>query len=200
MSCGVGHGHSSDLVLLWLWRRPAAVALIGPLAWEPPCTAGVALKRKKKKSLDIAYSLLVGAHCIHVLWGLKHLRVAQLPLQPQACQPNSPLIPGSHLPLGIAPWISAQKSKSYKWRHGSSLPGYPPKPPNLSRRPTPTNKTWSSFSSPGRRAVDLSRCCSRGKLVVFTHLRSHPTNNQDQDQWDLPPNWSHSSIFLSQAC
>uniref|UniRef100_A0A8C3X9L0 Desmoglein 4 n=1 Tax=Catagonus wagneri TaxID=51154 RepID=A0A8C3X9L0_9CETA len=23
--------------LLWLWCRPAAVALIGPLAWEPPC-------------------------------------------------------------------------------------------------------------------------------------------------------------------
>ena len=25
-----------DLVLLWLWCRPAAVALIQPLAWEPP--------------------------------------------------------------------------------------------------------------------------------------------------------------------
>ena len=25
-----------DLALLWLWWRPAAVALIGPLAWEPP--------------------------------------------------------------------------------------------------------------------------------------------------------------------
>ena len=35
-------------VVLWLWCRPAPVALIGPLAWEPPYTAGVALKRKKK--------------------------------------------------------------------------------------------------------------------------------------------------------
>ena len=38
-----------DLALLWLWCRPAAVALIRPLAWEPPYTAGVALKRQKLK-------------------------------------------------------------------------------------------------------------------------------------------------------
>ena len=30
MSCGVGHRYSSDLALLWLWCRPAAVAPIGP--------------------------------------------------------------------------------------------------------------------------------------------------------------------------
>ena len=37
-----------DLALLWLWCRPAAVALIQPLAWELPCAAGSALKEKKK--------------------------------------------------------------------------------------------------------------------------------------------------------
>ena len=26
--CGVGHRHDLDLALLWLWRRPAAIALI----------------------------------------------------------------------------------------------------------------------------------------------------------------------------
>ena len=31
--------------LLWLWRRPVAVAPIGPLAWEPPYAMGVALKK-----------------------------------------------------------------------------------------------------------------------------------------------------------
>ena len=36
-------------VLLWLWCRLAALAPIGPLAWEPPYTAGVALKRQKEK-------------------------------------------------------------------------------------------------------------------------------------------------------
>ena len=30
------HKRSSDLALLWLWYRPAATALIQPLAWEPP--------------------------------------------------------------------------------------------------------------------------------------------------------------------
>ena len=49
MSCGVGHRCGSDLVLLWLWHRPTAVALIRPLAWEPPYAAGVAQKWKKKK-------------------------------------------------------------------------------------------------------------------------------------------------------
>ena len=49
MSCVVGHRHGSDLVLLWLWRRPAAEALIRPLAWDPSYAAGAALKRLKKK-------------------------------------------------------------------------------------------------------------------------------------------------------
>ena len=49
MSCGVGHRCGSDLMLLWLWCTPAAVALIGPLAWEPPCATSAALKNKKKQ-------------------------------------------------------------------------------------------------------------------------------------------------------
>ena len=35
--------------LLWLWGRPAAVALIRPLTWGPPYAAGAALKKKKKR-------------------------------------------------------------------------------------------------------------------------------------------------------
>ena len=54
MSCGVGCRRGSDLVLLWLWHRLAAIAPIRPLAWEPPYASGAALKRttkkKKKKS------------------------------------------------------------------------------------------------------------------------------------------------------
>ena len=46
VGCGVGHGCSTDL---WLWCRPAAKAPSGPLVWEPPYAAGVALKRQKKK-------------------------------------------------------------------------------------------------------------------------------------------------------
>ena len=50
MSCGVYRRWGSDPVLLWLWRSPAATALIRPLAWEPPYTTGVALKNKKDKN------------------------------------------------------------------------------------------------------------------------------------------------------
>ena len=38
-----------DPVLLGLWCRPVDVALIQPLAWEPPYAAGVGLKRPKKQ-------------------------------------------------------------------------------------------------------------------------------------------------------
>ena len=61
--CGVGHRCGSDLGLLWLWRRPAAVAPIRPLAREPPYAAGWALRRKKKKkgpSCQLTPELLTG--------------------------------------------------------------------------------------------------------------------------------------------
>ena len=35
--------------MLWLWCRPAATALIRPLAWEPPYAAGAAVEKTKKK-------------------------------------------------------------------------------------------------------------------------------------------------------
>ena len=50
MTGGVGHRGGSDPVLLWLWCKPAAVASIGPLAWEPPYAA---LKKKKRKEKAI---------------------------------------------------------------------------------------------------------------------------------------------------
>ena len=49
VSCGVGQRRGSDPTLLWLWRRLAATAPIGPLAWEPPYAARAALKRPKEK-------------------------------------------------------------------------------------------------------------------------------------------------------
>ena len=47
MSCGTGRRHGLDLALLWLWCRPAAVALIQHLAQELPYATGRALKKKK---------------------------------------------------------------------------------------------------------------------------------------------------------
>ena len=49
MSYGVGGRRGSDLGFLWLWRRLAAVAPNGSLAWEPLYAEGAALKRQKKK-------------------------------------------------------------------------------------------------------------------------------------------------------
>ena len=52
MNCGVGRRCGSDLALLWLRCRAAAVAWIKPLAWEPPYAAGVALKRQRDKQTN----------------------------------------------------------------------------------------------------------------------------------------------------
>ena len=49
MSCGVACRHGSDLMLLWLSHRLAAIASIRLLAWKPPYATGAALQRKKGK-------------------------------------------------------------------------------------------------------------------------------------------------------
>ena len=56
VSYGVGHRHGSDPVLLWLWCRLAATALIGPLVWEPPYATGEALEKTKRQKKN-AYKL-----------------------------------------------------------------------------------------------------------------------------------------------
>ena len=48
MNCGVGRRRGSDPVLPWLGHKPAAVALIRPLAWEPPYAPGVAPEKAKR--------------------------------------------------------------------------------------------------------------------------------------------------------
>ena len=49
VSCGVGRRRGLDPVLLWLWRRPVAIALIRLLAWEPLCPGGSSPGKDKKK-------------------------------------------------------------------------------------------------------------------------------------------------------
>ena len=57
MSCGVGHRHSSDCMLLWLWCGLAAIVPIKSLAWESPYVAGAALKKKSFSSLSCMVTL-----------------------------------------------------------------------------------------------------------------------------------------------
>ena len=49
MRCGGGCRSDWDPELLWLWCRPAAEALIGPLAWELPYAVGAALNNKRER-------------------------------------------------------------------------------------------------------------------------------------------------------
>ena len=60
------------MVLLWLQHRPAAVAPIRPLSWEPPYAEGAVLKRQKdpppKKKWLFQADFTPGAS---VLWGEK---------------------------------------------------------------------------------------------------------------------------------
>ena len=50
MSGGVGCRCSSGPMLLWLWHRRVAIALIRPLAWEPPYAAGMALEKETEQN------------------------------------------------------------------------------------------------------------------------------------------------------
>ena len=59
MSCGVGHRRGSDPKLLWLCRRLVAIALIRPLAWEPPYAVGVA-QEKAKRQKNLVKKKLIG--------------------------------------------------------------------------------------------------------------------------------------------
>ena len=70
VSCGAGHRRGLDPVLLWLWCRPVATALIRPLAWEPPYAAGAALEKAKKKRKDKGeefYTVEVGRKCKKII-------------------------------------------------------------------------------------------------------------------------------------
>ena len=84
VSSGVSRRGGLDPVLLWFWRRPAAVAPIGPLAWEPPHAAGVALEKEKKKKWDLGTRSsdrsqpLIAMECGQSLAGCGHAVVKTL--------------------------------------------------------------------------------------------------------------------------
>ena len=71
MSCGIGHRRGMGPALLWLWCGPAAAALIGPLAWEPPHATGMALEKakrhKRKNTIVELYYLIVQLHSLIIL-------------------------------------------------------------------------------------------------------------------------------------
>ena len=81
MSCGVDCRCGSDVVLLWLWYRSAAVALIQPLAWELPYVAGMVLKKQNKTTLtrheDSPVHFKVFSHVQHLILEEKTITLLQ---------------------------------------------------------------------------------------------------------------------------
>ena len=65
MRCGVSHRRGLDPMLLWLWCRLVATALIQPLAWEPLYASGSAIKRPKEKKENVL------KYCVTQLSSLK---------------------------------------------------------------------------------------------------------------------------------
>ena len=55
MSCGIDHRCGSDPMLLWLWRRPVAIAPIQPLGWKLPYAVGMALKSKTATTMKFEH-------------------------------------------------------------------------------------------------------------------------------------------------
>ena len=55
MSCGVGCRQGLDPELLCLWWTLVAIALIRPLAWEPPRAAGAVLEGKKQNKTKLEF-------------------------------------------------------------------------------------------------------------------------------------------------
>ena len=76
-------------MLLWLWRRPLAIAPIQPLVWEPPYAVGAAqekAKRQKKKKKKKKKNILTAATELRVAGGffllLKRIFSEPLPTPP----------------------------------------------------------------------------------------------------------------------
>ena len=115
MSCG-GCRCGLDLMLLWLWHRPAAISPIRSLAWEPPYAVGVALKSKKQKLTKIRKKVAPSARkgspfssppSSGFLCDIKSsacvvLRGGRLPRAAEAVTVTS------NLPLAAEPWAHAR--------------------------------------------------------------------------------------------
>ena len=93
---------SKDLVLLWLWWRPAAAALIQTLPWELPYAVGVALKRKKEIIPGKRKTMTVGVGCKPRFWSALHPTPKQLGLWNFLSGTRTPVPPGPPIPPEVS--------------------------------------------------------------------------------------------------
>ena len=120
MSCGVGRRCSWGPMLLQLLCRPAAAALIRPLAWEFPYATSIALKRQKtknKKPLSGSWGPLLNR-----TWQLPMptgRRTGFRPKQQVLCKDLSP-----HPPFSLCSLVTALGSLAHGFKTSlASLPG-----------------------------------------------------------------------------
>ena len=180
MSCGVGCRCDSDLVLLWLWRRPAATAPIRPLSWEPPYATGTALKKKtkyKKREEEVKPHIFRKADSGD--WALvvpfrSHSPVKEHRAQQQAKDTGSP---PSHL--------RASRTLIHRVFLSFSCLGLPnviPRdqhpPPRISAAP-PVSSLCASSRAPGTRHVPLN---------------PHRNPRVERTSGSLPTQWPHSNF------
>ena len=123
VSWGVGHRRGSDLLLPWLWCRPAAMAPIQPLVWELPYAAGVTVKRTTTKSKDKwPRKKMDNEQCHQQCW----LPLCQPPLRPCPKVPfllRSPPPRGQVLGAGPGPRALESRLVVASCRGTCSLPG-----------------------------------------------------------------------------
>ena len=87
-----------DPVLPWLWRRPAATAPTGSLAWEPSYAAGAALKRQKTKKKK------------YIQFAIRQLRTQ---IMPAVADPNSVVLETTCVPKFILLSLLTNSAASY---------------------------------------------------------------------------------------
>ena len=86
-TCGVGHMCCLDLVLLWLWYRLAAAALIWPPSLRPSICHRCGCKKEKKKKKTHHFNHLIiqvsGFCCIRCVVHLSPLSDPRTFLSPE---------------------------------------------------------------------------------------------------------------------
>ena len=143
MSCGVSWRCGSDLPLLWLWRRLAAIAPIRPLVWEPPYAADAAPKRQNNNN-KIKYWSWKGM-APGSFWACRDHQASGWYRWRRKDRLGSPCLhPNPPGPAACKPWKNQGEvlfSDLHRWSAGANAAGCPQL---LSPRPgsPPTTSSW----------------------------------------------------------
>ena len=109
MSCSVGHRCGFDPALLWFWCRPAATALIQPLAWELSYAAGGPKKTNNNNNSFTCFCFFFLMWQINCICGFHYISIGQW------CSTSL------HLYISQVPWNHSRLLNS---SHSLSLPKF----------------------------------------------------------------------------